>query len=102
MDRAKPPPSKWFVAPGPDRASAHRSATDGRFRHFSAGATDTGSFDPYWTYTSRWSCMFSPTPGRSATTGMPSGDSSDAFPTPESCSSCGDPNAPAHTITSPP
>jgi hypothetical protein len=46
--------------------------------------------------------MFSPTPGRSATTGMPSGDRSEALPIPDNWSSCGDPNAPAHTITSPP
>ena len=38
-----------YLSTATDRASAQRSATAGRLRHFSAGATDTGSFDPYWT-----------------------------------------------------
>ena len=43
--RAKPPPSKWLVAPGPLRRNSQRAPTPGRFRHLSAGATETGSFE---------------------------------------------------------
>ena len=42
FERTKPPPSKWFVAPGPDRKNSHLNPTHGRFRHFIAGATETG------------------------------------------------------------
>ena len=48
-----------------------------------------------------WSCRCSPTPGRSATTGMPSAPSSAALPMPESCSSCGELNAPLASTTRP-
>ena len=44
----KPPASKWFVAPGPERKKSHLKPTQGRLRHFIAGATETGCFDPYW------------------------------------------------------
>ncbi len=100
MLQAKPPPSKWLVAPGPLRRNSHFAPTIGRLRHFSAGATETGSFEPYWTYTSRWSCRFSPTPGRSATTSMPSPESSAALPTPDSWSSCGELIAPPDKMSS--
>ena len=44
--------------------------------------------------------MFSPTPGRSATTSMPSAESSPAWPTPDSCSSCGELIAPPDKMSS--
>jgi len=47
--RAKPPPSKWLVAPGPVRPKSHFAPTTGRLRHFNAGATETGSFEAYCT-----------------------------------------------------
>ncbi len=48
----------------------------------------------------KWSCRFSPTPGRSFTTSTPSDCSRAPGPTPESCKICGDPIAPADRITS--
>ena len=50
---------------------------------------------------SRWSCRFSPTPGRSATTSIPSERRCSAGPTPESRRSCADPIVPPHTTTCP-
>ena len=47
----------------------------------------------------RWSCRSSPTPASSWKTGMPSFESSAPGPTPDSCSSCGVPMAPAARIT---
>ena len=38
----KPPASKWFVAPGPERKNSHLNPTQGRLRHFIAGAIETG------------------------------------------------------------
>jgi hypothetical protein len=73
---------------------------NGRFHILSDGCIDTGWVHVYWTYTSRWSCRCWPTPGRSCTTGMPSEPSSFASPTPDSCSSCGELNAPPHRMTS--
>jgi hypothetical protein len=48
---------------GTRRKNNHWKPTMGRFRHFIAGATETGFLHPCCTYTSRWSCRFSPTPG---------------------------------------
>ncbi len=45
--------------------------------------------------------VFWPTPGRSATGSMPRARTCPAGPMPDSSSTCGDPTAPAHTITSP-
>ena len=42
FERTKPPASKWFVAPGPRRKKSHWNPTQGRFRHFIAGATEIG------------------------------------------------------------
>ena len=53
-------------------------------------------------YTSRWSCRWAPTPGRSATIGMPMGARSAAGPTPDRSSSCGELMAPPARMTSPP
>ena len=52
--------------------------------------------------TSTWSCRFSPTPGRSCTTGDAVLAQVAGGPMPESMSSCGEPNAPALSTTSPP
>ena len=61
---------------------------------------DTGCVQECWTYTSRWSCRFSPTPGRSTTGLMPSDNRSAESPTPESCSNWGVLIAPPHSTTS--
>ncbi len=47
--RTKPPPSKWFVAPGPRRRNSHWKPIHGR-RHFwvADGCIETGLVDPYW------------------------------------------------------
>ncbi len=50
---AKPPASKWFVAPGPRRKRSHSRPTPGRLLHLRAGATETGCVQAYWMYTSR-------------------------------------------------
>lgn len=34
------------------------------------GWIETGCLHAYWMYTSRWSCMLAPMPGKSATTSM--------------------------------
>ena len=49
---------------------------------------------------SRWSCRFSPMPGRSATTLTPSERRCSAVPIPESRRSCADPIVPPHRTTS--
>ena len=47
--RANPPPSKWFVAPGPLRRNSHCAPMNGR-RHFSVadGCIETGWRLLYW------------------------------------------------------
>jgi hypothetical protein len=49
FERTNPPPAKWVVAPGPERKTSQRNPTQGRLRHFIAGATDTGCVDACWT-----------------------------------------------------
>ena len=61
----------------------------------------TGWVQLCWSLATMWSCRCSPTPGRSVTTGMPSAPSSAALPMPESCSSCGELNAPLASTTRP-
>ena len=94
------PASKWFDAPGPLRNS-HCRPIHGFFQCARCGWIDTGCFDSYWMYTSRWSCRFSPTPGTAATTSIPSEPRCSGSPTPDSCSNCGLLNAPPHRTTSP-
>src|SRR5215510_8291804 len=60
-----------------------------------------GSVQRYCMRTWRWSCRSAPTPGMSATTSMPRDCSRPAGPTPESCRSCGELNAPPAMMTSP-
>src|SRR5262245_6221427 len=50
--------------------------------------------------TCRWSCSSAPTPGMSATRLIPHDLSSAAGPSPDSCRSCGELNAPPATMTS--
>ena len=49
FERAKPPASKWFVAPGPLRRKSQRAPISGLRHFFSAGCTDTGCVDACWT-----------------------------------------------------
>ncbi len=42
MLRAKPPPSKWLVAPGPRRKNSHWKPIHGRRQSWSAGCIETG------------------------------------------------------------
>ena len=47
--RANPPPSKWFVAPGPLRKNSHWAPMNGRRQSCVAdGCMDTGWSDLYW------------------------------------------------------
>ena len=93
----------------PRSGSRHRArpqeqplrADDGRFHSLRFGFSDTGCLAECWTYTSRWSWRFSPTPGRWCTGSTPTLRRCSASPTPDSWSSCGELNAPPHRITSP-
>ena len=49
MLRTKPPASNWFDVPGPLR-KIHCRPTQGRYRHFSSGLSDTGWLAACWTY----------------------------------------------------
>ena len=49
FERTNPPASKWFVAPGPSRKKSQRNPTQGRLRHFMAGATEIGCVQACWT-----------------------------------------------------
>jgi hypothetical protein len=54
----------------------------------------------YMTGATRWSGRFWPTPGRSRMTSIPCARRCSAGRSPDSISSCGELNAPAHTMTS--
>ena len=99
--RTKPPASKWLVAAGPLRWKSHWYPIHGLFHHFNAGETETGFLQAYWIYTSKWSCKFSPTPGKCCTASIPKRFNSSALPTPESCNSWGELMAPPQQIISP-
>mmetsp|Transcript_23150 Transcript_23150/g.91849 ORF Transcript_23150/g.91849 Transcript_23150/m.91849 type:complete len:283 (+) Transcript_23150:769-1617(+) len=102
----KPPWSQPGDVSGPFRAKSHLAAATGFVAVVpgmrSAVECDLGAsaFERFETRHAGWSWRFLPTPGRSATTGMPSGSSSDLAPTPESMRICGEPMAPAVTRTS--
>ena len=49
LERTKPPASKWFVAPGPERRNSHSAPMNGRFHFFSDGCSETGCVHACWT-----------------------------------------------------
>src|SRR5476649_1884250 len=98
--RMKPPASNWLLAPMPVPLNSHSAPMAGWFHHSSDGYSETGWVQAYCRYSSRWSWRFSPTPGRSWTTGMSRLCRSLAGPTPERWRICGEAMAPLHSRTS--
>ncbi len=48
LERMKPPPSKWLVAPRPLRRKSHWAPMPGLRHHFMPGAMETGCVQPCW------------------------------------------------------
>mmetsp|Transcript_5556 Transcript_5556/g.8821 ORF Transcript_5556/g.8821 Transcript_5556/m.8821 type:complete len:374 (-) Transcript_5556:520-1641(-) len=102
----KAPWSQPMQVMGPRPSSAHWAITEGFTRLPSrvnmASVSATGSAMSKYTLAAGWSRRCLPTAGRSTWQGTPFASSSARSPTPDSCSRCGDPTAPAASSTSPP
>ena len=96
----KPPASKWLLAPTPFFLNNQSNPILGALQGFKAENKLTGFLQAHWTYTSKWSCKFSPTPGKSFTTGIPKLFKCSAFPIPETCNNWGVLIAPPQQIIS--
>ena len=80
------------------RAARTAPSQPSRLNGFTLPLTRALSLCP--TIAIRWSCRFLPTPGRSCDDSTPACAARPAGPMPDSSSSCGEPIAPPHRITS--
>ena len=100
FDRIKPHASKWLDAPRPFFVMIHSMPILSFFNRLIWPFYVIGCLHRYWKLNSRWSCKFSPTPGRSCITWIPALFNFFLHPTPETCRICGDPIDPALKIIS--
>src|SRR5699024_12815562 len=83
FDRPDPPPSIWLLAAGPFLAVNLCRPIQGILNLFKLGCSVTGFGQACCIYASKWSCKFSPPPGKSTTVSIPRLSKCSFSPTPD-------------------